>query len=78
MPEKQKSHKNDSNTKYYCLLHGCNKNHETNNCNTLKKDAAECKEDSKTKYVPKKINNNGQEIHTLIEFATKSMRDAKP
>ena len=74
---KAKASKKNSNTNFDCLLHGSNMTHDMNNCTALKREAEKHKEGAKAKYVPKKINNNGQEIHTLIEFATKAMNDAK-
>ena len=68
-----------NNIKFYCLLHGPNRSHNSDDCTHLKRDAEKHKKskDYKGKRVPKKVNRYGEEVHTLLEFATKVMNDAK-
>ena len=61
-------------SKHYCLLHGPNGSHDTNDCTKLKKEAEKQKKPSGKKF-PKKINQYGDEVHTLIEFAKEAMKE---
>ena len=76
--EKQKG-RSSHNSKLYCILHKPNQYHDSNNCTHLKREAETHKKniDNKGKKLPKKINRFGEEVHTLLEFATKAMNDAK-
>ncbi len=76
--EKRQGEKNEFSkgrkTRHYCLLHGQNNSHSTDNCIKLKKEAEKQKKGAEKK-TPKKINRYGDEIHTLIEFAKEAMKE---
>ena len=66
-------------TKYYCMLHGKTKGHNTEECEALKSFAKKCKQDkypnnshTKVDYKPKQ-----QEINTMVIEAIKNIRKVK-
>ena len=63
-------------SKYYCLIHGPNQSHDSNNCKHLIREAEKQKKNAGNKF-PKKFDHLSKEGHTLLEFATKAMNDAK-
>ena len=74
------NNKNDGEKKLYCLLHGNNPTHNTNDCQTLKRQTKEQKKarngncndkrnNKKKGYVP-----NKEEVHALVQFAKNSMK----
>ena len=68
--------KNGDDKEYYCLLHGKNGLHNSDQCRTLKQDAEKRKKErehsgGKSQRVSK------QEIHTIVQFAKQAMELAK-
>ncbi len=63
-------------SKYFCLIHGPNQSHDSNDCKHLKREAEKQKKNAGNKF-PKKIDHFGEEIHTLLKFATQAMKEQK-
>ena len=57
-------------------MHGPNRSHNSDACKLLKREAKKKQRNGRNKF-PTKINRFGEEVHTLLEFATKAMNDAK-
>ena len=80
MPQKQQQWQNDGAKKIFCLLHGKNATHDTNDCRTLKRQAEEQKKsrgnnrDDKHNSKKKGYNPNKEEVNMLVQFAKNAMK----
>ena len=68
--------KGDDDKPFFCLIHGKNTSHNSDQCRTLQKDAEKHKDDRK-KNGAKNQRAHKNELHAIVEFAKQAMNSAK-
>ena len=73
----RRNNRNDEDSKHYCMLHGHNPTHTTEQCRTLKKEAEKHKKGSENGEKGRKKRNynpSKEEIHALAAYAKQAMK----
>ena len=76
--KRRRDNKNSGKDGYWCLLHGKNSLHDTNDCKALKADAkkrlnAKTGKDNNGKNKNVRFATTDEEIHTLVEYVKRNM-----
>ena len=75
--KRRRNNRNDEDSKHYCMLHGHNPTHTTEQCRTLKKEAEKHKKGSENGEKGRKKRNynpSKEEIHALAAYAKQAMK----